>query len=169
MKKKILLSLMCALGSTFVSIPRVARADADVDDNLNSLLRGELSAVETYRQALEKVGGEPQADKVRSMLEDHKVSVEKLRGAVVKIGATPSTDSSAWGAWAKTVTGSAKLFGDAAALRALREGEQHGLKEYQEALQNKNLPQETKNLIQGELLPKQSEHVATLDSIIKSM
>lgn len=45
---------------------------------------------------------------------------------------TPVHDSGAWGEWAKLVMGTAKLLGDKAALKALKEGEESGLKEYQD-------------------------------------
>ncbi len=62
--------------------------------------------------------------------------------------------------------GTANLLGDAAALKSLKEGEEHGLKEYEEALRNTDLPEDSKELVR-ELLAKQRQHIATLDRLIE--
>jgi len=145
---------------------RVAFAEHQAVDDLNSLLRGELSAVETYRQALEKVGDQPNAQKLSSVLDDHKMAADKFRTHIKELGGTPSSDSGAWGTWAETVTGTAKLFGDAAALKALKEGEEHGLKEYKELLVDKDVPQSIKDEVKNKHIPVQEGHIKLLDQFI---
>jgi len=103
-------------------------------DTLNCLLRGEISATETYNQALEKFAGQPQEGELRGIRDEHRTAANTLRQHVHTHGGDPSTDSGWWGAWAKLVEGTAKAFGHTAALKALKEGEEHGLKEYREAL-----------------------------------
>jgi uncharacterized protein (TIGR02284 family) len=136
---------------------------------LNSLLRGELSATETYQQALEKVGQGPGAADLRQMHHDHREAANTLRQHVHQHGGKPDQGSGAWGAWAKTVEGTAKLFGNASALKALKEGEEHGIKEYDSALASADLPTDCKDLIRNQLLPKTRIHVATLDQIMNSI
>lgn len=143
-----------------------AQADQGAVSMVNELLRGELSAVETYRQALEKVGDVKGSEQLRKFHEDHQMAASKLRDEVTRLGGKPSTDSGAWGTWAKTVMGSAKILGDEAALKALKEGEEHGAKEYKELLENKNTPVETKQLVQDNLLPKQHEHIQAIDQLM---
>ena len=143
-----------------------AKADQNSVSVTNELLRGEISAVETYRQALEKVGTEPGSDRLRQFHDDHAQAVTELQRHVMKLGGSPSTDSGAWGVWAKTVVGSAKVLGDTAALKALKEGEQHGVKEYKELLENKNASEELKTIVRGSILPKQEEHIKFLDQMI---
>jgi uncharacterized protein (TIGR02284 family) len=135
-------------------------------DTLNSLLRGELSATETYQQALAKVGDDPGAAEIRRIHAEHREAANTLRQHVHRHGGQPSTSSGAWGTFAKAVEGVAKLFGNKAALKALKEGEEHGVKEYQEALDAGGLPAECATLIRNQLLPQTRAHIATLDRVM---
>ena len=135
-------------------------------ETLNRLLRGELSAVETYREALDKVRVKPDAEQLGRMLDDHQDSVEELTRAVVRCGGQPDSTSGAWGSLAQAITGAAKLFGNAAALKALKEGEEHGMKEYEEALEDPMLDAESRELIEGTLLPRQRGHILMVDTLI---
>ncbi len=134
---------------------------------LNSLLRGEMSAIETYRQAIEKLGGDPHdpwIEVLRAMQRDHRDAADALWHHVEQHGGKPSSDSGPWGAFAKAVEGTATLFGNAASLKALKEGEEHGLKDYEAALEDKDLPADCLALIRG-MIPKQREHITTLDGL----
>lgn len=138
-------------------------------DQLNSLLRGEVSAVETYKQAIEKVGDEHVTDAMalRAIAQEHGEHAQALRQEVRRLGGEPDDSSGAWGAWAKAVEGTAKLFGDASALNALKEGEEHGLKDYEEALGDVEEP--TRALLMSRLIPAQQRHIATLDGMISKI
>ena len=57
-----------------------------------------------------------------------------LRDEVARRGGEPATGSGAWGTFAKLVEGGAKAFGKKAAIAALEEGEDHGLKQYRDDL-----------------------------------
>src|SRR5690242_15871808 len=100
--------------------------DQGISDTLNGLLRGELSATETYQQALAKVGDEAGAEQLRRIHREHREAANTLRQHVHMYGGKPDQDSGAWGAFAKAVEGAAKLFGNDAALKALKEGEEKG-------------------------------------------
>lgn len=136
---------------------------------LNSLLRGEMSAIETYRQAREKVGETGfGSEEMRQLQLDHRDAADALWHHIEQHGGSPSEGSGAWGAFAKAVEGVAKIFGDTAALKALKEGEEHGLKDYQDALNDKNLPADCQALIRG-LMEKQRGHIAVLDRLMTSL
>lgn len=135
-------------------------------DPLNSLLRGELSAVETYQQALDKVGDDPNGFELRRIASEHREAADTLRQHILHRGGKPPSDSGAWGTWAKIVTGAAKIFGDAAAIKALKEGEEHGAKEYQDALNDQNLDPECRQLISSTLLPRTRAHIDQLDRFL---
>src|SRR4051794_9547667 len=105
---------------------------------LNRLIRGELSAVETYRQALDKMKDAPEATELHALMVEHRSAVQALREHVIQHGGTPATGSGPWGTWAKFVEGAAQLFGNAAALKALKEGEEHGIHEYETFLEDEN-------------------------------
>lgn len=143
------------------------RANEKGIDWLNSLLRGEIAATETYQQALEKVGDEPGAAELRRIHEEHRAAANTLRQHVRSHGGQPDQDSGAWGAWAKTVEGTAKIFGDAAAIKALKEGEEHGIKQYREALDDNELPPDCRTLISSQLLPQTEAHISVLDRFIE--
>jgi hypothetical protein len=134
---------------------------------LNSLLRGEISAAETYGQAITKFERHPEAERLRRLREDHVNAANLLRRHVVVRGEENVTDSGAWGAFAKTVEGTAKLFGNAAAVKALKEGEEHGVKEYESALERKDLDPAARELIAKTILPRQRAHVPEVDSLLK--
>jgi uncharacterized protein (TIGR02284 family) len=135
-------------------------------DQLNSLLRGEISAVETYQQAIEKVGDEHASDAaaLRAIAQEHGEDARALREAIEQLGGEADDSSGAWGAWAKTVQGVAKLFGDASALKALKEGEEHGLKDYEEAIDD--VDSVSRALIVSRLIPNQKRHIATIDGMM---
>jgi uncharacterized protein (TIGR02284 family) len=138
-------------------------------DTLNSLLRGEIAATETYQQALTKVGNEPEAMPLRRIHVEHREAANTLRQHVHKHGGKPDQDSGAWGMFAKTVEGAAKIFGDTAALKALKEGEEHGVKQYEEALKDGDLPADCQTLIRTTLLPQTREHISALDRMMASI
>jgi uncharacterized protein (TIGR02284 family) len=124
-----------------------------VCDALNSFLRGELSAVETYRQAMEKVGDASLRPQLEQNSQSHQDRAAKLRNRISQLGGKPSDGSGPWGGFAKLVEGGAKAFGVKAALAALEEGEDHGLRMYRDDLDK--LDTSTRSFVEGELLPAQ--------------
>src|SRR5437868_3246323 len=87
---------------------------------INDMLQGELAATETYQQALAQVGNEPGADDLRRLHDEHRKAADRLRQHVRDLGGEPSESSQTWGAFARAVEGVAKLFGNSAALKALK-------------------------------------------------
>jgi uncharacterized protein (TIGR02284 family) len=136
---------------------------------LNSLLRGEISAAETYRMAIDKVAdtNAPNAGLLREIQEEHGRAAPGIRDRIRELGGEPSDSSGAWGAWAKTVQGTMNLFGDASALKSLKEGEEHGLKDYQEAVDD--VDPTSAQLIQNQLIPAQQRHINLLDQLVSSV
>ena len=125
-------------------------------DQLNSFLRGELSAVETYRMALDKLdAASPARIEIESCMASHQERVAALREAIVAVGGQPSTSSGPWGTFAKAVEGTAKVFGDKAAISALEEGEDHGLKDYKGGLDDRDMDFQARSILTGRLLPAQ--------------
>ena len=137
-------------------------------DKLNAFLRGEISAVETYKMALDKV--DP-GSKSRSTLEENRRSHEErariLRSEILALGGEPSTSSGAWGVWAKAVEGGAKIVGEKAAIAALEEGEDHGLKEYR--IDDKDLDPKVRQIVTSQLLPQQQQTHQRMSSLKKQL
>jgi hypothetical protein len=138
-------------------------------DCLNSLLRGELAATETYQQAIARLDGGPGLDELRMIHAEHREAANTWRQQVHRFGGKPDQGSGAWGVWARLVEGSAKALGTTAALTVLKEGEDQGVKDYDKALRNETLPGECKSLIIGRLLPQTRSHVQHLDRILASV
>jgi len=125
-------------------------------EQLNSFLRGEMAAVETYEMTLEKIDEISTArDELLINLKSHRDRVMALQEAIVAAGGTPATSSGPWGTFAKAVEGSAKVFGEKAAVAALEEGEDHGVKDYNEDLDD--LDPEVRQLVTTELIPEQQK------------
>jgi uncharacterized protein (TIGR02284 family) len=135
---------------------------------LNSLLRGELAATETYQQAIDKLDNDPSSAVLRQMHVQHREAANTLRQHIREHGGEPDHGSGAWGTWAKLVEGTAKLLGNTAALKALKEGEEHGVKEYEEALEENTVPTDCKALIRAQLLPQTRNHILALDRIMEA-
>ncbi len=136
-------------------------------DRLNALLRGEIASVETYGKVIASapaahVGplGEIQAEHARSG--------ELLQARITDLGGTPSDGSGLWGVWAQAVQSALTLFaGEPGGLRALREGEEHGQRDYESALNGVDAV--SAQLIQDRLLPAQQRHLVTLDRLLSDV
>ena len=135
-------------------------------DQLNSMLRGEISAVETYTQASRKIEGERAGDAslLREIEQEHGRNAQLIREEVKRLGGEADNASGAWGVWAKAVESIATLLGDAATLKALKEGEEHGLRDYKDALPK--LDGASRELVERRLIPAQSRHITLLDELI---
>lgn len=131
----------------------------------NSLLRGEISAVETYKQTITKFEGDSAATSLRKICAEHEAAASLLRQNVSRMGGEPSTDSGAWGTFAKSVQGTAKMFGESSALKGLQEGEEHGRNEYEDALENDDVMSDCKELVRSNLLPRIERHITELKSL----
>ena len=135
----------------------------NVVDSLNSLLRGEMSAVETYRQALGKLNSSTARPQLEECQLSHAERVTKLREQIARLGGSPSESSGVWGAFAGMVEGSAKAFGEKAAIAALEEGEDHGLKQYRDEI--RKLDVESRQLVETDLLPQQERTHRTMSTV----
>jgi len=137
-------------------------------DVMNSFLRGEISAVETYRQALDKIGGVgPTRSTLEECLQSHQQRVDTLRSQVRRLGGSPSEGSGPWGAFAKLIEGGAKLFGEKSAIAALEEGEDHGRDDYRRDVAK--LDGETKALVKSKIMPEQERTHRALSDLKRAL
>jgi hypothetical protein len=67
------------------------------------------------------------------------------------------------------ITGTAKVFGPAAALGTLKQGEEYGIGQYENALTDSEIDSDDKELIRHRLLPRCHSHVSTLDRMIEAV
>ncbi len=135
-------------------------------DEIVELIKGERSAVETYRQVFEKYASDAMLDELRGFSAQHKKATRFLLDEANSFGIETPESSGAWGSWAKAVTGTAKIFGKEAALKALKEGEEHGLKQYESVAKNDETPESIKKQIRNEFIPNQKRHIERIDSLM---
>lgn len=137
-------------------------------DQLNSFLRGEISAVEAYRIALEKLSPEsPHASVLTQVMESHQRRADKLQSRIRQLGGEPSRDSGAWGAFTGAVENTAAAMGDNQSIAALESGEDHGLADYRRDIGS--LSPELRGLVNAELLPAQEETHQKLSFLKKTL
>lgn len=137
----------------------------DTVDQLNSFLRGEMSAVETYRQAAEALNGNRDAELLEQWRQSHEHRVNLLRDRIVRLGGTPSDGSGPWGTFAQLVEGGAAAFGWKTAIAALEEGEDHGLADYRSDVSK--LDADTQAFIRSKILPEQQKTHDAVSSLKK--
>jgi hypothetical protein len=129
------------------------------------LHRGEMSAVATYEDVIKKNDKSAWRADFDRMLGEHRDAADKLRARVVALGATPDANAGVWGGWAELIAKSAAAIGDEAARDSLKMGEKHGQNDYEDALKDSAVDPETSALIRDTLLPRQREHVGTLEKL----
>ncbi len=129
---------------------------ADTIIKFNDLLRGELSAIESYSRAIEGIHEKNMISILEEAHNCHVLRANTLNGRVRELSAEPATSSGAWGALARFVEGGAQMFGDWATIAVLEEGEDHGLELYTSLSDDDNL--EVKTLARVFLPKQESTH-----------
>lgn len=132
-------------------------------DTCNQLLRGEMSAVETYQEAIRKFSDVPGVEVLRNIESEHRLSIADLQANIREMGGEPSSDSGAWGEFAKAVQKTANLFGENSATASLLKGERHGEREYCEAIDDDDTLPECRVMMEATLLPRIRRHIAKLE------
>lgn len=143
---------------------------ADMQKNveqLNSFLRGEISAVETYRQALDALKTSQHMTKLSECKQSHEQRVAILTDEIRKLGGVPAQSSGPWGAFAKIVEGGAAALGEKTAIAALEEGEDHGNRDYKTDIQK--LDGEARSVVEQQILPLQLRSHANMSALKKQL
>jgi len=164
--KTLLPAVLIALSFNAFSDTQTNRSKSAMNENrptqLDDLIRGEMAAVKTYDTALKKITDQNEKKKLTTIRENHVNAVAKLKTFANKDVREDTETSGAWGAFATAYTGGARLMGNDMALKALTQGEEHGIKEYKEALDDATIKPELKQMIRTQFLPKQEEHIKAL-------
>lgn len=114
----------------------------EIIDRLNTLLRGELAAMESYRQAAEDSETDERIPALRALEEEHREAAEALRQQIATLGGA---------ALDQDAPASSEL--------SLNEVEEESISNYEAILQDAELDPETRALLQHHLLPKARAHV----------
>lgn len=134
---------------------------------LNSFLRGEISALETYRQALGKLDQSPSHLLLEECMHSHAERISVLTQQIRTLGGSPSINSGIWGAFAKAVEGSAKVFGEEAAIAALEQGEDHGRNDYRRDVSK--LDTASWRVVQSRVIPEQERTHSAMSQLKHSL
>lgn len=133
---------------------------------VDKLIRGEISAVESFDTVMNKVKDIGEVNELAQIRQDHQRAVETLKHFAEGDELDKTQSSGPWGTFTTAFAGGASLFGDKAAIAALKMGEQHGLNEYREALADDGVRAEVKELIRTELIPCQERHLALIENYL---
>jgi Domain of unknown function (DUF2383) len=101
---------------------------------------------------------------LREIQREHIRAEQIFRKRISELGGVPEDSSGIGGAWARVAMGTAQLFGDSAALHALREGEEQGLREMQAGLAS--VDAESAMLLEKVMIRAQARHVRRITSLI---
>ena len=133
---------------------------------LDDLIRGEMSAVKSYDTLLKDIKDPAEKKKLQAIKKNHENAVSKLKGFATTDVLEDTETAGAWGTFAEAWTGGAKLMGNDTALKALRQGEEHGINEYEEALDDDNIRPELKQTIRTQFIPAQKEHIKSIKDMM---
>ncbi len=136
-------------------------------NTLKSFLRGELAAIESYRQAIDKVDKPPNKSQLGSCLRSHEQRVSVLKQQIQSLGGEPVQSSGTWGTVGKVIASAAGMLSDKAAVGALEEGEDLVRDDYQRDLDK--LDPSSRQMVQEQLLPEQLQTHATMSSLKKTL
>ena len=143
------------------------KAVTETVNHLNSFLRGELAAIETYRLAIDKLDHSPHRSILQHCAQSHVTRARILEREIRRRGGEPSEGAGLWGTFAKLVEGSAAIFGEKAAISALEEGEDHGREDYRRDLPDLDPP--ARLTIENEVMPEQNRTHQAMSSLKKTM
>jgi len=122
---------------------------------LRSFCRGELSAAETYAIAL----GHPILRRYHEVLtacrDSHQKRARLLGREILRLGGEVPRFSGPWGALVDIVEEAAVALGPSPAVRALVQGEEHGLRDYRADLDK--LDPAARRLVESVVMPAQVE------------
>jgi uncharacterized protein (TIGR02284 family) len=136
-------------------------------DQLNSFLRGELSAAETYRLALDKLEHSEHRPTLVQCTRSHEERARLLTEAILGRGGEPADSSGAWGSLVRMIERSAAAISESAAVAVLEEGEDHGRDDYLRDLDD--LEPSARQLVEFAILPEQRRTHDTIRAVKRSL
>lgn len=120
---------------------------------LNSFLKNELTAIDTYSQVIEKSESPDLTNSLTNLQASHRKRADLLRQKIQALGGDPANSGGMWGGVAKLLQGGSNLFGEKAAISTLEEGEDRGRDDYRRDMSK--LSPECQRFIEQEIMPEQ--------------
>jgi DNA-binding ferritin-like protein len=152
--------------ATDTFFPYVLRPEGPMDEvpeeTLQSLYRGELAAVRAYEDALGAVTEDAHAVLSRAQ-RSHERRAELLAERIARNGGSVPETAGPWGTLTHLLEEAAlTLGGERAAIAMLAQGEEHGLRAYEDATSELEADDPTRTFLLHELLPA---HMETLEMV----
>lgn len=136
-------------------------------DQLNSFLRGELSAAETYRLALEHLEQSEFRPTLVQCSRSHEERARLLTDAILSRGGEPAKSSGVWGSLVRVLERGAAAISESAAIAVLEEGEDHGRDDYMRDLDQ--IDSGARQLVEFAILPEQRRTHETVRAVKRSL
>jgi hypothetical protein len=131
-------------------------------ETCSTLLTGEIAAVETYSQVIDKYDAAAADTALERIRSDHRENVFELQKIIADGGAEPVTGSGTWAGFDEALPQTDALLGESPVLKCLQAGEELGISQYENALANANVSEAAKTIIKRTLLPALSGHLIDL-------
>ncbi|WP_367873994.1 hypothetical protein [Luteolibacter sp. Populi] len=125
----------------------------------------ELSANETYTEALDFFHDDPEQSLMMAIRAGHDENVDCLSDHLVARGGDLNPDAEAREFFSKAVEGVSCTFGETATLLALEAGETGAMKEYRRAMEDPELPPGLREDIRGRIMPRLRRHIEELERL----
>lgn len=127
------------------------------------LLGIELSAFETYTQAIDDFHDDPERSILLANRSRHAANIDCLMDHLATLGAEMDSATRANANFSKAVEGVSMTFGESAAMMALEAGEAATLKVCRQAMFDSEIPSTLKEDLRGRLIPRLEKNVAELE------
>jgi hypothetical protein len=134
-------------------------------DLCRRLIGVEMSASETYTEALDYFHDDPEQSLLIAIRAGHDENVDCLGDHLVALGKEIQPEAEVRNFFSKAVEGVSSTFGESATLLALEAGETGALKECRAALADPQAPDSLKEDLRHRLIPRLQRHVEELERL----
>ena len=134
---------------------------------LNNLYRMELSTLEAYRKAYEKLNPSPLAMEIYSIEEAHEDAINQLSEEITRCGGEPQPNELGWGVLSKLYIDVASLFREREMLAALVEREEKERDAYEHVIKATPLPEHAMRTVRY-LLAQETQHLQMLQHVMRA-
>ncbi len=126
------------------------------NSDLTKILCAEMSAVETYNQAIETFHHDDDKLQLEIARDCHVQRVDTLAGKLYEMGGSPTESSGVWGKFSRVLDAGGEKVTDKMAVALLEEGEERGIQQYRDLLETTKAIPDIQNLA-SQLLAQQEE------------
>lgn len=132
-------------------------------DTMNELMQGEITAVETYVQALRKVSSSELRHELKRIQSGHVSAAAALRKQIP--AETPEPSGGVWDSWERLAQ-NPRSTRDRAIVEALIEGEESLASAYEDAMRDEAIDFEVKRELDSEHIPRIEDHLEQLEQLL---